>query len=106
MTRTQGVARVRAAHGRFRVRVSGVKWWYRNEIAAAARALSRELEPLEFDKSVALRELAELLEVAPEHRYPPTPGPPSSRRPVPMPPDLEGDEYLLERMQRFRRPTS
>lgn len=95
LTRAQLTAHVRSAHERFRVRVGGVRWYERNTIAAAARAMALELEPVEFDKSVALRELAELLEV----ERPPAP------EPVPkysLPPDMEGDEFLLERMKRHR----
>lgn len=100
---------LRAAHERFRVRVSGVDPRSRARIGDAARALGRELEPLDFAKSVAMRELAELLE--PPRAASPAARPPDSAREPPtdryaMPPDMEGDEYLLARSPRaIRRPT-
>lgn len=104
MTRAQGAAHVLAAEQRFRVRLAPIRWWCRNEIAAAVRALGMELEPIALERAEALRELAALLEVPRDQR--PDAPPPSSSRPFDrysMPPDKEGDEPLLERMAKFRR---
>ncbi len=101
------IALMRAARERFRIRVSGVDAENRARVAEAARAFGRELEPLDFAKSVAMRELAELLEQRPRATQPlpaSTPEPPTDR--YAMPPDMEGDEYLRARSPRaIRRPT-
>jgi len=96
------IALMRAARERFRVRISGVDAENRARLAEAARAFGRELEPIDYAKSVAMRELAELLDVPRQAAR--TEGPPTDR--YAQPPDMEGDEYLRARSPRaLRRPT-
>lgn len=105
MSRAEVLAHVDHVQERFRARIAPVKWWYRNEIAAAAAVLARELEAVSFEQAEGIRRLAKLIEVSVEEREPAVPGPPSSR-PMPdrysMPPDKEGDEELHSRMNRCR----
>jgi hypothetical protein len=78
MSRAETAAHVEWAHARFRARVADVKWWFRNEIAAAAHQLARALEPVDFSRAEAIGELAQLLEVPAAERD----GAPSSRTPT------------------------
>lgn len=105
MNREAAAASIRDAHERFRSRVAPVAWRERNTIAAATRQLAFEVAPLDVTKSLALSELAELLDVPRPRCEPP---PPSTREPesrYAQPPDKEGDEYLRARSPRaIRRP--
>lgn len=100
------VEHVKGAQARFRARIGSVRWFYRDEIAAAARALASEIERDERAKAAAFRELAGLIQTPREFREASEVSPPSSSRTAPdrysMPPDKEGDEHLIQRMNRCR----
>lgn len=97
MSRADAVARVIELQQGFRRQIADVPSSSRIAIAHAVRELGRAYHRVDVSAALTLDELADLLEEAPR--------PPPSRREPPidryaMPPDMEGDEFLLDRMRR------